>query len=112
MNKALLKRRLKLVEVCINGLVEELIESNILIEGKHYHKGVVTDRVFEYNGEDYSYDDSVDTLAHYLHSFYWIADLDSEYADIEMRLDENGEGSDDYETWRAESVDRNPDSWM
>jgi hypothetical protein len=88
LTKKQLKRRLKLVEVCIGGLVEELIESNILVEGKHYHKGVVTDRVFGYNGEDYSYDDSVDILAHYLHSFYIIADLDSEYADIEMKLDE------------------------
>mgnify|MGYP003149565965 CR=1 FL=1 len=83
-----LKRRLKLVEVCISGLVEELIENNILVEGKHYHKRVVTDRVFGYNGEDYSYDESVDSLAHYLHSFYIIADLGSEYADIEMKLRE------------------------
>ena len=50
MNK--LRRRLKLVNVCYDGLIEALIEDGIFIEGKHYHKGFVGDRSFKLNGED------------------------------------------------------------
>ena len=83
-----LKRRLKLVDVCYNGLLESLIEDGVFIEGKHYHKGFVGDRSFKLNGEDYSYDNSIDSTAHYISSLIIIADLDSDYADIEMKLDE------------------------
>tara|TARA_R100001594_G_scaffold52331_1_gene85862 strand:- start:149 stop:424 length:276 start_codon:yes stop_codon:yes gene_type:complete len=80
-----LKRRLKLVEVCCGGLIEALIEDGVFIEGKHYHKGFVGDRSFKLNGKDYSYDNSIDNIAHYIASFCIIADLDSEYAEIEMK---------------------------
>ena len=83
-----LKRRLKLVDVCYGGLIEALIKDGVFIEGKHYHKGFVGDRNFKLNGEDYSYDNSIDMSAHYIASFCIIADLDSDYADIEMRLDD------------------------
>ena len=61
LTKDQLKRRLKLVDVCYNGLLESLIEDGVFIEGKHYHKenlanqkkGVLTDRIFRLNGEDY-----------------------------------------------------------
>ena len=88
MNMNKLKRRLKLVNVCYDGLIEALIEDGIFIEGKHYHKGFVGDRSFKLNGEDYSYDNSIDSTAHYISSLIIIADLDSDYADIEMKLDE------------------------
>ena len=83
-----LKRRLKLVDVCYNGLIEALIEDGVFIEGKHYHKGFVGDRNFKLNGEDYSYDNSIDMSAHYIASFSIIADLNSVTAEVEMRLDE------------------------
>jgi len=83
-----LERRLKLVNVCVNALLKELIESKILLEGIHYHKGIDGDRTFNYKGTEYSYDNSIDAIAHYISSFSIIADLESEYADIEMKLDE------------------------
>ena len=79
-----LKRRLKLVDVCYNGLLESLIEDGVFIEGKHYHEGFVGDRTFKLNGKDYSYDNSIDNIEHYIASFCIIADLNSEYAEIEM----------------------------
>ena len=83
-----LKRRLKLVNICADGLLEELIESKLLLEGIHYYKGIEGgDRTFNYKGTEYSYDNSIDKLAHYINSFSIIADLESEYADIEMKLD-------------------------
>ena len=83
-----LKRRLKLVDVCYGGLLEALIKDGVFIEGKHYHKGFVGDRTFRLNGEDYSYDDSVDMLAHYITNFCIIADLNSDTAEVDMRLKE------------------------
>ena len=83
-----LKRRLKLVDVCYDGLLEALIKDGVFIEGKHYHKGFVGDRTFRLNGEDYSYDDSVDMLAHYITNFCIIADLNSDTAEVDMRLKE------------------------
>ena len=86
MNKLRIERRLKLVNVCADGLLEELIEGNILIEGIHYHKGIEGgDRTFNYKGAEYSYDNSLDAIAHYMSSFSIITDLESEYADIEMK---------------------------
>ena len=81
-----LKRRLKLVDVCYGGLIEALIKDGVFIEGKHYHKGFVTDRIFKLNGENYSYDDSVDMIAHYITNFSIIADLTSVTAEVDMRL--------------------------
>ena len=81
-----LKRRLKLVDVCYNGLLESLIEDGVFIEGKHYHKGFVGDRNFKLNGEDYSYDNSIDMSAHYITNFTIIADLTSVTAEADMRL--------------------------
>lgn len=88
LTKKKLKRRLKLVEVCYNGLLESLIEDGVFIEGKHYHEGFVGDRSFKLNGKDYTYDNSVDSLAHYISNFCIIADLNSATAEVDMRLDD------------------------
>jgi hypothetical protein len=94
LTKKQLKRRLKLVEVCYNGLLEELIGDGVFIEGKHYHKdwkdvpSCEGCRKFMYKGQNYWYDDSVDALAHYITNFCIIADLNSDTAEIDMRLEE------------------------
>jgi len=76
LTKKQLKRRLKLVEVCYNGLLESLIQDGVFIEGKHYHEGFVGDRSFKLNGKDY------------ISNFCIIADLNSATAEVDMRLDE------------------------